>query len=82
MVPEKSELDAPEVYAVYLDGPLLGIIKPSQQVDDGGLACARGAEYGETLPRMGVERDIVENLLPIDVTESNTLETDVPLNVL
>ena len=51
--------DVLHVDAVVGDGTGLDLVKPIDQVDDGGLSGSRGTHEGDLLPRLGVEGDAV-----------------------
>ena len=51
--------DSADVQAVIGDGSGLNLVKPVDQVDDGGFPRSRGAHKGDLLPRLRVQTDAV-----------------------
>ena len=55
--------DMGDVDAVVEDGAVANVIEAVDEVGDGGFAGTGGTDKGHFLPRLGVEVDVVENLL-------------------
>ena len=67
VVTEGLEGEFPDVLAVDGDLAVGNVVEPGQQVDDGGLAAAGGAEYGGDPTRFGFEVDIAQRRRAIRV---------------
>ena len=80
--PAKIRLaDFVDVDVVVADLAVGNVIKPVQQVCDGGFACAGGSHKGYLLPRLGVEGHIVEHRLARLVGEVYLRHGDVALQL-
>ena len=56
-------------------GPPVHIVKAVDEVGDGGLARAGGADEGDLLPRLGVEADVLQDGLPGVIAEVRRSES-------
>ena len=56
MGPHAAPGDFPDVHAVHADGTALNIVKPHEQVDEGGFSAAGGANNGN--PAAGYGRQV------------------------
>ena len=80
---ERSEFEGHIAQIVPVDGdaPFGGIVEARQQVDDGGLARAGGAQQGDRLARLGLEADILQHrLAAAEVAEGDILEAHPALH--
>ena len=68
--------------AVVEDAPLLDLVEAVDEVDDGGLACARATYEGNLLTGVGVDVDVVEHLFLGGIAEIDILEIDIALGML
>ncbi len=68
--------------AIEADLPALGIIKPHQKIDNGGLSRSGGADDRHRLPFLCVDVDILQNNFVFGITKGDILQADIPLNVL
>jgi hypothetical protein len=69
-----------QIIAVYSDRPFAGVIEARQQVDDGRLSRAGGAQQGDRIARLGLETDVFQNgLSALEIAEGYVLEADVTL---
>ena len=75
-------LEVADVDAVDGDRAGLDVVEPVEQVGDGRLARAGGADERDLLPRPGVQRDVLEHRLAGIVAEGDVVEHDVPLQTL
>src|SRR5262249_24443997 len=66
-----------EISAIYGDGPRLRIVKPHQQVQDGALPGAAGADKGHRLPGGNGKTDPVKIHGSGRVTKRHVAEADV-----
>lgn len=66
-----------DVDAIVEDGAVVDVVKPIDQIGDGGFACPGGADESDFLSRLGVEGDVVEDLLGWCVAEINVLESNI-----
>ena len=57
--PQLLPLYMAHIHAVDGDGAGLDIVKPVQQVGDGGLSSPGGAHKGDLLSRSGVKADVL-----------------------
>ena len=69
--------DVPHVDPVVGDEAALDLIEAVDEVGNGGLSRTGGAHEGDLLPRLGVERDAVEDGLLRHVAEHHVLEAHV-----
>ena len=80
LIPQRFECDAAQIVAIYGDAARRGIVETRQQVDDRTFAGAGRAEQGDHLPRLRLEADVGEHLVPPEVGERDILEADVSLH--
>lgn len=66
-----------DVDAIVEDGAVVDVVKPIDQIGDGGFACPGGADESDFLSRLGVEGDVVEDLLGWCVAKIDVLETNI-----
>lgn len=66
-----------DVDAIVEDGAVVDVVKPIDEIGDGGFACPGGANESDFLSRFGVEGDVVEDLLGWCVTKIDVLETNI-----
>ena len=64
----------PNVHPVHQHSALRGIIEPGGQADQSGLAAAGGADKGHGLPPLGLEGDVLQDIL----VRGGIVEGDVP----
>ena len=69
-------LDLLDVDAVVADLALGDVVKPVEQVGDGGLARAGGADESDLFTRIPVERHVVEDRFLSVVGEGHVVESD------
>ena len=74
VAPQLIPLVGTDVHAVDGDGSLVDIVEAVEQVGDGGLARARGADEGDLLTRVGIEADVLQHGLTGQVTEGHVLQ--------
>ena len=72
----------PDVRSLHLDGAFVHIVKPHQQVDDGGLAAAGGANQGHPLAGFHLQVEVLNQGLLFPVGEAHLLDGHLPLGVL
>ena len=72
--------DAAYVHAVDGDAAGFDVVEAVQQVRDGGLARAGGADEGDLLARARVERDVLQNGLFRHVAEAHIIQHHVTLD--
>ena len=77
--PQIRLFDLVDVDAVVADLAVGNIVEPVDQIGDGGLAGAGGANESDLLARMGVESHIVEDLLLRHIAEVHIVHGDVAL---
>lgn len=66
-----------DVDAIVEDGAVVDVVKPIDEVGDGGFSRSGRANEGNFLSRLGVEGDVVEDLLGWCVTKIDVLETNI-----
>ena len=74
-------LDLVDVDTVVADLAILNIVETVDQVGDGRLARARGADKGDLLARRGVKLDVVEHHLIVAVAEIDVIHHDIALQL-
>ena len=77
--PQRLELVVADVDPVDGDGPLGHVVEARQEVDDGRLAAAGGAEKCDHLARGGIDLDVAEHGAHVVVAEGDVAEADVAL---
>ena len=66
MAAQEGQVQLPDVMAAEGDRPSCRIIEPGDQVDQGGLAGARGPDHGDAVPAPELKGDIRQDLpLPV-----------------
>ena len=77
--PEVVQLVGAHVPAIHEDAARLGVVKPHEQVDHGGLAAARGADDAQTLAPAEGKAQVGEALLlaGLAVAEGDVLKADI-----
>ena len=75
-------LDEPHIHAVVGDGPARHLIKAVDEVGNRGLARARGADKGNFLPRLGVEREVLQNHPVRRIAKADVVEPHVAVQRL
>lgn len=71
--------DLVDVDAIVSDLPVRNVIKPVEQVGDGCLAGAGRADKGDLLPRLSIQRDVVQHGLVGLVGKVHPVEYDAAL---
>lgn len=66
-----------DVDAIVEDGAVVDVVKPIDQIGDGGFSRSGRANEGNFLSRLGIEGDVVENLLGWCVAKIDVLETNI-----
>ena len=74
-------LDLVDVDAVIADFAVRNVIEPVDEVRDGRLSRAGGADEGDFLARHGIELDVVQHNLALFIAEVHVVEGDVPLQL-
>uniref|UniRef100_A0A0B7K5W6 Uncharacterized protein n=1 Tax=Bionectria ochroleuca TaxID=29856 RepID=A0A0B7K5W6_BIOOC len=69
--------DVADVAAVDPDAAGGDVVVAQEELGEGGLACARGADEGDCLAGLGVDVDAVEDGSPGVVAEADVVEGDV-----
>ena len=67
----------PDVGAGDFDGAAVDIIEPHEQVDEGGLAAAGGADDGDALAGLDVQRQTLDERAVGQIAEGDVLDLDV-----
>ena len=75
--PQIAFPDIADIDAVVGDGSALNVIEPVDQVCDGRLSGAGGADKGDLLPRLCVKRQSLQHRLALDIREIDVKEPDV-----
>ena len=58
---EGVPFDLPDLVSVHVNGAVVHVVEPHEQVDDGGLARARGAHDGDGFARPGGDADFPQD---------------------
>ena len=74
--PQGVLLDVPDVDAVAGDHAALDLIEPVDEVGDGGLARAGGADEGDLLAGVGKDGDLFQHRLALHIGEVHLTEPD------
>ena len=69
--------DASDVDAVIGDGAAGNLVEPVNQIDNGGLSGAGGADEGDFLSWFRVEADIVQHLLLRGIAKDHMVEPHI-----
>ena len=67
----------PDVVAGDGDGAAVDVIEPHEQVDEGGLAAAGGADDGDALAGLDVQRQALDERAVGQIAERDVLDLDV-----
>ena len=78
---ERPARELAQVHAVEENPPLVHIVEPEQQIDEGRLAAARGSDEGEAPARGDVQVDVFEELLVLVVGEPHMLDIEPSLRL-
>ena len=70
-----------DVLAVHQNRAAIYIVKAHQKIDDGGFACAGGADDGGEAARGGVEIQPLDNGLAGIIGKIHLLEADIALYI-
>ena len=60
--PQVILFDVPDINAVVGNCPAVNLIKPVDQIDNGGFSRTGRSHKGDLLPRLGVQADIPQHL--------------------
>ena len=72
--------DPANINTIIGDGALLNIVKPIDQIGNGGLACAGGAYKCDLLPLFGVQANIMEHHLLRHIGKGHMVELHSPMH--
>ena len=72
--PELAAVHLARVHTIERDAPAVDLVKAHEQVDERGLARARGAHDGDLLPRLGRKRNVAHERLVGRIAKAHVLE--------
>ena len=67
--------------AIHQDIARIHLVEPHQQVHDSGLTRTGGSDYGHLLPRLDINGESMDYLLPGGVTETDVPELHMALDI-